>query len=562
MATTKRVCIVGGVAAGMSCAMRLKRLREDIDIHVFERGPDVSIASCGMPYYIGGEIKDRAKLSVVTAAWAKARYDVSVHLRSEVVGINRDTHTIAVKDLATGAVADHAYDKLVLAPGARPVTAGIAGTDLPGVYSLRSLADMDGVAGLVSQGKRAVIIGGSFIGLEVAEAFVHKGVRTTVVELLGQVLGVFDPEMAVPLQMSLEHHGVDCRLGRKTQSIDKGADSPLVVTLDDGSKIPADVVVLSIGVTPDSRLASSCGLGLGVNNTILVDDHMRTTDPDIYACGDAVQVNNYVLDKPMMLALAGPASRQGRVAAANIAGRDERFGGVNGTAIVRVFEHTAACTGLSEKLAKRFGVADVEKLYAIQANAVEWLPGAAPMIIKMLFDRKSGRIVGAQAVGRLGVDKRIDVLSTAIQAGMTVRQLSQVELTYAPPYNGPKDPVNTAGFIACNIMDGLVKMTFPDSLPADAVLVDLREAAELPVQGVVPGAICITAGQLRQRYTELPKDKPVVLICKVGGRGNAAYRFLAQKGFTNIYDLSGGALVNHLFHTPQQYKQLIANKVF
>jgi rhodanese-related sulfurtransferase len=371
-----------------------------------------------------------------------------------------------------------------------------------------------------------------------------------------------DSEMTVPIRAALESHGVTVMTGKATSAIEK-TETGLAVALADGTRIATDLVILCMGVTPETTIAKNAGIALGINGAIVVDEHMRTSDPNIYACGDAVQVTNYVTGQPGLLALAGPATRQGRVAAASIAGKeDETFSGVNGTAIVKGFEICAGLTGITEKAAKKLNIPNVAKAYIFQAGSVEWLPGSSPLIIKVLYDSKTGRLLGIQATGRKGLDKRLDAASVAIQGRLTVKQLAQVELAYAPQYNGPKDPLNIAGFVCGNVMDGLDRMTFPDEIPKGALIVDLREPAELPVQGEIPGAVCISANQLRTRYTELPKDRPIVLACKVGGRGHAAFRFLKQKGFDNLYNLSGGAMVFTLFNQPEIYKRHVSSGFF
>lgn len=564
--TTMKVCIIGGVAAGMTAAVRLRRLREDIDIKVFEKGPDVSIASCGMPYYIGGEIKDRAKMALVNATWAKARYNIDVKIRHEVISIDRSAKQILVKDLLTGATETHSYDKLVLTPGASPVTMGIPGSDLPGVSTLRNLEDMDRItAEIGGGGRRVAVIGSGFVGVEMMENLVNKGCLVTAIDVVPQVLPVLDPEIAVPIQAAMENRGVTLRLGRKVMAIKPvtgGAERSFVVQLDDGSEVPAEFIILSIGVAAESKLAKEAGLQLGVGGTIAVDDRMRTSDPDIYAAGDAVQVINKITQMPMNLALAGPAVRQGRIIAANIAGHgDESFGGVIGTSVVKAFGITCAVVGCSEKYAKRCKLADVSKLYLFQPNKVEWFPGSSPLLVKFLYTAKEGKIIGCQITGREGVEKRIDILSVAIQSGMTVRQLSQVELAYAPQFNGPKDPVNICGMVACNVLDGLSDLCFADSIPEGSVILDVREAPELNVQGAVPGALHIPSTQIRGRLTEIPKDKTIVVMCKVGARGNFVMRMLKQNGFRAV-NLSGGMMVYNLFHNPAAYKAFISNGIF
>jgi len=517
-------------------------------------------------------------MAVVNAAWARNRHNIDVRVLTEVLSIDRKRRTVLVRDVVSGATSEHEYHRLVLATGAMPNTACIEGARLPRVFTLRNLQDMDAVhAELTSietasapdepstekKKPAAVVVGASFIGLEIAEALAKRGAATTLLELAPQVLPVMDAEMTVPLRATLEAHGVVVQTGVKPLSIAQSGQM-LRVQLDGGGEIAADIVVLAVGVLPDSRLAREAGLQLGVGGSVVVDDQMHTSDPCIYACGDVVQSRNTVIDAPMVLALAGPAARQARIAAASIAGHgNERFGGVVGTAAVHCFDITACSVGASEKLLKRVNAPNVGKVYLFSATHVEWYPGATPMLLKLVFDTSNGRVLGGQIVGRTDVAKRIDVLSVAVQQGMTVRQLSQLELAYAPQFNAPKDILNVAGMVACNVIDGLVSLCYPDQLPEGAVLLDVREDAELKAQGELPGAIHIPCGQLRARLGELApyKSRPIVAVCKVGQRGNHVTRMLKQNDF-DARNLSGGMMVWQAFHNPAIWQRFLSTGIF
>jgi len=534
----QRILIVGGVAGGASAAARARRLSEDAEILLFERGPHVSFANCGLPYHIGGEISDRNKLLVQTPTSLKARFNLDVRIRSEVLAIDRGAKELLVKDLLTGRQYRERYDALVLSPGAEPIRLAVPGAEDPRVLTLRSLEDMDAILAAVAGAtcRRVVLVGAGYIGLELAEAFRHRGLDVTIVERLSQVLAVADPEMVNPLQKELRAQGVDLRLGAVLQSIAAVQDG-LQVTLGDGSDIACGLVVVAIGVRPEIALARACGLELGPRGGIRVDARMQTSDPCIWAAGDAVEVEDLVSAAPALIPLAGPANRQGRICADNILGRGASYHATQGTAIVRVFRLTFAMTGASEKALRRAGTA-YQRVYVHPTDHATYYPGAQPLSLKLLFEPEEGRILGAQAVGQAGVDKRMDVLATALRAGMTVYDLEELELSYAPPYGSAKDPVNMAGFVAANVLRGDVALWDLEQPAGDALLLDVRGPGEFAA-GTIPGAINIPVDELRARLGELPKDRELRVFCQVGLRGYVACRILSQKGY-RCSNLSGG----------------------
>ncbi|MEI6233539.1 MAG: FAD-dependent oxidoreductase [Planctomycetota bacterium] len=545
-----KILIVGGVAGGASAATRARRLSEDADIILFERGPDVSFANCGLPYYIGDEIKDRAKLLVTTPARLKERYNLDVRTRSSVESINRATKTIHVRDLATNREYDESYDTLILSPGAAPLRPPLPGIDLPGIFTLRNLHDVDAIKARVNDGiKHAVIVGAGFIGLELAENFVKRGLSTTVVELQDQVLPPFDKEMTTPIAAVLAAQGVTVLLGQSAERFEATPEG-LAVCLKSGQRLPAQLVVLGIGVRPENKLAVDAGLVVGPRGGIRVNEFLQTSDPSIFAVGDAVEIKDVISGDPTQVPLAGPANRQGRIAADNAFGHSVRYRGTQGTAIVGVFDRIAAMTGASEKALLRSKRA-FRKIYVHPANHAGYYPGAQGMTLKVLFDPASGKILGAQAVGGAGVDKRIDVLAVAIQAGMTVFDLEEMELSYAPQFGSAKDPVNMAGFVA----GGLIRGDHPQidiesflSTPHEQqpLLVDVRTPEEF-AKGSIPGATNIPVDVLRVRLAELPRDKTIAVYCQVGQRGYFATRILLQHGF-NAVNIGGGYTTYKLWH--------------
>jgi NADPH-dependent 2,4-dienoyl-CoA reductase/sulfur reductase-like enzyme/rhodanese-related sulfurtransferase len=544
-----KLLIIGGVAGGASAATRARRLSEEAEIVVFERGSDVSFANCGLPYYIGGEITERAKLLVVTPERLQTRYKLDVRVRTSVEAINRAAKKVRARDLITGREYEEAYDKLILATGAAPLLPPIPGVKLPGIFTLRNMQDMDRIKARLDQGvRKAVVVGAGFIGLELVENFVRRRISTTVIELQDQVLPPFDKEMTTPIAEHLAAKGVTLLLGQSAEAFEPSRDG-LTVRLKTGQQLPAQLVVLGVGVRPESKLAVDAGLQVGASGGIRVNEHLHTSDPDIYAVGDAIEVKDFVTGEPIQVPLAGPANRQGRIAADHIFGRNTRYRGTQGTAIVRVFEKTAAMTGASEKALKR-SKRPYRKIYIHPTHHAAYYPNAETMTLKLLFDPTTGKILGAQAVGGAGVDKRIDVLAVAVQEGMTVFGLEEMELGYSPQYGSAKDPLNMAGFVAAGLLrDDHPQKDIDGVLAAPAAerpfLVDVRTPPEYSA-GHLPGAVNIPVDDLRFRLGELPHDGEIVVYCQVGQRGYLATRILRQAGFPAV-NLGGGYKTYQLF---------------
>jgi NADPH-dependent 2,4-dienoyl-CoA reductase/sulfur reductase-like enzyme/rhodanese-related sulfurtransferase len=541
MANRMRIVIVGGVAGGASAAARARRLSEAAEIIVLERGPHVSFANCGLPYHVAGVIADRSRLLIQTPESLRARFDLDVRVNSEVLRIDREAKEVVVRERTSGREYRQKYDALVLSPGAEPIRPPIAGVNDPRVLTLRNMEDMDRILEIVD-GVRplaTLVVGGGYIGLEMAEALVHRGANVVLVERLKQVMGVADPEMVEPLHEELRRNGVDLRLGVSVEAIDVEA-SFLQARLSDGSYVPCGLILLAVGVRPETRLAREAGLAIGGSGGIHVDAHMRTSDPAIWAVGDAVEVTDLVRQMPALIPLAGPANRQGRIAADSILGRDSRYTATQGTAICKVFDLAFAMTGASEGGLVRAGM-QYHRIYIHPADHATYYPGAQPIWLKLLFDPQDGRILGAQAVGTSGVDKRIDVIATALRAGMTVYDLEDLELCYAPPFGAAKDPVNMAGFVAANVLRGDVRLWEPEEVAAlspQQALLDVRTAEEFR-KGTIPGAMGVPVDDLRSRMAELPKEKELLVFCEVGLRGYIAARMLTQHGF-RVRNLSGG----------------------
>jgi NADPH-dependent 2,4-dienoyl-CoA reductase/sulfur reductase-like enzyme/rhodanese-related sulfurtransferase len=541
-----KLVIVGGVAGGASAAARARRLSEDAQIVLFERGADVSFANCGLPYYLGGEIADRGKLLVVPVERLRERYKLDVRPRSSVESIDRVAKTLRVRNLADGREYEEGYDKLILAPGANPIVPPIPGIDLPGVYTLRNLDDTDRIKAALDHGVRqAVILGGGFIGLELAENFTRRGIATAIIERDRQLLAPLDPEMTTPVAEELRAHGVELLLQETAASIQPCPEG-LAIRLASGRVLTAQLLVVGIGVQPENRLAVAAGLATGVRGGIVVNERLQTSDPDIYAVGDAIEVKDFVSGAPAQIPLAGPANRQGRLAADHIFGRDVKYRGTQGTAIVRVFSRTAAITGAAEKNLRRAG-RPFRKVYVHPAQHVGYYPGAEAMTLKLLFDPQSGRVLGAQAVGGSGVDKRIDVLAMAVQSGMTVFDLEESELAYSPQYGAAKDPVNMAGFVAAGLLRGdhpQVDLETAIAASGDAsteqppLLLDVRTPQEFAA-GKIAGAVNIPLDELRSRLAELPRQRAIAVYCQVGQRAYLATRILKQAGF-HVANIGGG----------------------
>jgi NADPH-dependent 2,4-dienoyl-CoA reductase/sulfur reductase-like enzyme/peroxiredoxin family protein/rhodanese-related sulfurtransferase/TusA-related sulfurtransferase len=535
----KKILIIGGVAGGASAAARARRLNEQAEIILFERSGYVSFANCGLPYHIGGEITERDRLLVTTPEMLRKRFRIDVRVRNEVTAIDPVKKEVEVKNLESGETVRESYDNLILSPGAEPVRPPISGIENPKVLSLRNMEDMDRIIAALDGRLHTTVIGGGYIGLEMAEALRQRGVDTTLVELAPQVMGPADPEMVSILHQELELNGVDLRLGTSVTAF-TDAGKGLELTLNSGEKIETGLAILAIGVKPETGLAAGAGLTLGPRGGIQVNDRMQTSDPDIYAVGDAVEVIDFVTREPALIPLAGPANRQGRIAADNIFGRESHYKDTQGTAICKVFNLAIGMTGLSEKAAKRTGIA-FEKIYVHPASHASYYPGAAALSIKLLFDPETGKVLGAQAVGADGVDKRIDVLAVAIRAGLTVYDLEELELSYAPPYGSAKDPVNFAGFVAANALRGDVEICQVDDLlhPSDGQkLLDVRTPEEV-ITGTIPGARNIPLDDLREHLDELNKQKEYLVFCRVGLRGYLACRILKQNGF-RCRNLTGG----------------------
>jgi NADPH-dependent 2,4-dienoyl-CoA reductase/sulfur reductase-like enzyme/rhodanese-related sulfurtransferase len=539
MDQSKRIVIVGGVAGGASAAARARRLSESAEIVLFERGPYVSFANCGLPYHIGGVIEERPKLLVQTPQSLMSRFNLDVHVNTEVQAIDAQARTVTVCNLKTGKVRTESYDELILSPGAEPVRPPIPGVDDARIRTLRNMGDMDAILAAMQGASRALVAGAGYIGLEMAEAFRHRGLEVVLVERLPQVMSVADPDMVGPLHAEIARQGVDLRLGTSVEGFEAGP-TRLVAALSDGTRVECDLAVLAIGVRPETTLARGAGLALGSTGGILVDEHMRTSVPGIWAVGDAVEVRDTVLDGPALIPLAGPANRQGRIAADNILGRPSTYKGTQGTAICKVFGLAFAMTGQTEKGLKRLGV-PFRKIYVHPADHATYYPGAQPLSLKLLFEPEEGRILGAQAVGAAGVDKRIDVLATAMRGGLTVFDLEDSELCYAPPFGSAKDAVNMAGFVASNVLRGDVALWEPEELEtlgAHQVLLDVRTLQEFQA-GTIPGAVMAPVDELRDRLDELDKSKEYLAFCQVGLRGYVACRLLSQMGF-KVRNLSGG----------------------
>ncbi|MGI9895575.1 FAD-dependent oxidoreductase [Vibrio natriegens] len=556
-----KILIVGGVAGGASAAARARRLSEDAEIIMFERGPFVSFANCGLPYHIGGDIQERSKLLLQTPESFLARFNVDVRVMNEVVSVNRQDKTIVVKNLIDGSEYEESYDFLLLSPGAGPIVPPIPGLDNHLTHSLRNIPDMDRIIETIQMNKpgHATVVGGGFIGLEMMEAFHQLGIKTSLIEMADQVMTPVDREMAGFAHAEIRDKGIDLKLGVALESVqfvpnehvasfDSGEsekhqhlEGELELTLNNGEKLTTDILIMAIGVRPETKLAQEAGLEIGALGGISTNEYMQTSDPSIYAVGDAVEEKDFVTGEPTLVPLAGPANRQGRMAADNMLGRSETYQGTQGTAICKIFDLAVASTGKNEKQLKRSGI-DYDKVYVHTASHASYYPGAEVVSFKMLFDPKSGKILGAQAVGKDGIDKRIDVMAVAQRAGMTVEQLQHLELTYAPPYGSAKDVINQAAFVANNIIKGdatAIHYDEMDSLTDDQVLLDVRNPGELESVGFIKDAINIPVDQLRHRMDELPKDKEIVIYCQVGLRGNVAYRQLVNNGF-KARNLIGG----------------------
>jgi NADPH-dependent 2,4-dienoyl-CoA reductase/sulfur reductase-like enzyme/rhodanese-related sulfurtransferase len=538
---SKRVLIVGGVAGGANAATRLRRLDEKAEIIVFERGRYVSFANCGLPYHIGGEIVERSKLLQHTPETLKNRFALDVRTENEVVKIDRGRKEVEVLNRAKNTTYRERYDYLVLSPGASPFRPPVPGLELPGVFSLRDVPDMDRIIAWIDEKKpaRAAVVGGGFIGLEMTEQLHRRGVSCTVFESNPQVLMPLDAELAALVHKEIRAHGVSIKVGDGVAGMETTSNGALRVTTRSGATQEVDIVIWSIGVRPETTLAREAGLELGETGGIKVSNSMQTSDPAIYAVGDCIEVRHGITHQPTFIPLAGPANRQGRIVADTICGIKSEYKGTIGTAIVRVFSLTAACTGANERLLRKNNI-PYQAIHLHPASHASYYPGAAQLACKVLFHAETGRILGAQAVGADGVDKRIDVVATAIHGGMTIEDLGDLELCYAPPFSSAKDPVNMAGMVGKNVRGGLVALAQwndVEALSATATVVDVRDADEFE-EGALPNAINIPLNSLRNRLSEVPKDREVLVYCASGQRSYNACRILTQNGY-QCRNLSG-----------------------
>ena len=541
----KRILVVGGVAGGASCVARARRLSEAADIIMFDRGEYVSFANCGLPYYVGDVIKEEENLIVATPELFRKRFKIDVRLQSEVVAVDRKNSRIQIKDLTTGDIYLEEYDALVLAPGARAIKPKMPGIDLPGIFSLRTIPDSRQIKAWINgrNEQRAVVVGGGYIGMEMTENLVNLGLSVTIIEMQPHVMPLLDAEMASPITAELVKHGVTLRLNETVNGFEQDADGLISAKLKSGSIEKAGLVILALGVRPEIKIAEAAGLEIGQRGGIRVDKHMRTSDEKIWAVGDAVEVKDVVTGQWGVIPLAGPANRQGRIAADVIMGRNAEFRGVQGTSVVGIMGLVVAFTGATEKTLRSMGIwdqpASFEKIYLHPGHHVAYYPGASPINLKLIFSREDGRVVGAQAIGREGVEKRIDVISMAIQKNATVFDLEEAELCYAPQFGSAKDPVNIAGMIAANVLRGDAPIVHWDELDKEPVfMLDVRDPSEYR-QDHIKGAVNIPLNELRDRMGEVPKDQEVWTYCFVGQRSYYASRALSQYGY-HIKNLSGG----------------------
>ncbi|KAA6450295.1 CoA-disulfide reductase [Bacillus cereus] len=553
---SKKIAVVGGVAGGASVAARLRRLSEDNEIIMFERGEYISFANCGLPYYIGGVIQERQKLLVQTVEKMSKRFNLDIRILSEVMKIDREAKIITVKNVITDETYEESYDILILSPGSKPITPPIPGIETAkALFTLRNVPDTDRIKGYIEENKprHATVIGGGFIGVEMAENLRESGIEVTLVEMNNQVMPPIDYEMAAYVHEHMRKHGVQLIL---EDGVDAFEEEGTVIRLKSGAEIQTDMIILSIGVQPESSLAKDAGLELGVRGTIKVNEKLQTSDPFIYAIGDAIEVKDFVTETETMIPLAWPANRQGRMLADIINGSIESvYKGTLGTSIAKVFELTVASTGVNEKALKRLDIPC--EVVHVQANShAGYYPNAYPIVLKLIFNKKTGEIYGAQAIGRDGVDKRIDVIATAIKAKLKVMDLPDLELAYAPPYSSAKDPVNMVGYAAMNMIEGLVDTVQWHEIDAivekGGFVIDVREPFELK-QGIIKGSVNIPLDELRERLDEIPKNKELYITCQLGMRGYVAARLLMEKGY-KVKNVDGGfklyatVLPNRIIH--------------
>ena len=560
-----KVIIVGGVAGGASCAARLRRLDEKAEIVMVERGPYVSYANCGLPYHMGGVIEQESSLLVASEQTFRDMFAIDVRTHCEAISISPRDKTVDLRKVQTGEVITESYDKLVLSPGAASVHPPLPGIDLPGIFHVRTVPDVRTIRQWIEEGsdylagmyrysgiqmlkpvRRAVVVGGGFIGLETAENLVHLGFDVTLIQKPDHVLSPLDPEIACLVQEHIKRHGVRVAANDGVVGFKQLDGGVVEVQTNSGKTYPAEIVILAIGVRPDTTLAETAGLTIGDKGGIRVDEHMHTSDPDIFAVGDAIEVKDFVTGQSSLIALAGPANRQGRIAADVIAGRDSCYRGTQGTSIIGLFEGAAAWTGVNEKTLKKLGDLDYEKIYLFPNSHAGYYPGAKMLGLKVIFRKSDGRVLGAQALGQDGpaVDKRISALAMAIQLGATIYDLEEAELCYAPQFGSAKDPVNFAGMVAANVVRGDMPVTHWDC-SENGYLLDVRDPIELSVEHV-PGAVNIPLSQLRNRLEELPRDQEILVICRSAQRAYAAVRILIQNGF-EARTISGGTLARAMY---------------
>ena len=553
-----KVIIVGGVAGGASCAARLRRLDEKAEIIMVEKGPYVSYANCGLPYYVGGVIEKESSLLVASEQLFRQQFNIDVRTNCEAINISAKEKTIQLKDVKTGEVTTEKYDKLVLSPGAKAIRPPFPGIDLPGIFHVRTVPDVSAITEWIEKGNpflagmyrysgfqavrpktRAVVVGGGFIGLETAENLIHRGFEVTLLQNSPHVLAPLDPENSTIVETLLERNGIKLAMGDAVTGFEKADNESINVQTKSGKIYPADIVILAIGVRPDTTLAQKAGLEIGERGGIRVNEHMTTSDPDIFAVGDVVEVKDWITGEWSLIALAGPANRQGRIAADVIAGRNSSYRGTQGTAIIGLFGGTAAWTGVSETTLKRLGDTNYEKIYLYPNSHAGYYPGAMPLAMKVIFRKSDGKLLGAQALGMDNIDKRISAFAAYVQMGATIYDLEEAELCYAPQFGSAKDPVNFAGMVAADVQRGDMPVSHWEEVK-NAFILDVRESIELTVENV-PGATNIPLGQLRKRLNELPSDQEILVVCRSGQRAYMATRILLQNGF-NAKNVSGGML--------------------
>lgn len=536
----KKVLIVGGVAGGASAAARLRRLDEHAEIILFERGEHISFANCGLPYYIGDKIRNRNRLLVQTPKAMKTRFNIDVRTNSEVLGVDTASRKIIVRSMDEGTY-EESYDALILSPGAKAIRPPIPGIDSNRILTLRNIADTDAIKALVDQKEteRAVVIGGGFIGVEMAENLAEKGIQVSIAEAAPHILAAFDSDMVGIIEKELMQNGIQLILGDGVKAFEE-TESGVDVSLASGKRLAADLVILAIGVTPDTAFLQNSGIALGPKGHIIVNERLQTNVENVYAVGDAIEVMDFITGRKTAVPLAGPANRQGRIAADNIAGLSSIYKGTQGTAILKAFGLTAACTGANERTLKNAGIS-YKSIHVHPVSHASYYPGAKAMTLKLIFNEQ-GKVLGAQSVGYAGVDKRIDVIAAVIRMGGTVHNLAELELSYAPPFSSAKDPVNLAGFVAQNVLSGRSHLiTWQDVAKMnreDYILVDVRTADEYQ-NGHVEGAVNIPVDELREKLSSLDKSKAIVVYCQVGLRGYIADRILSQNSFI-AYNVTGG----------------------